>query len=73
MRLGDKDFFSVADLAELLGVTKRTVHRWIKEGQIKYMRLGKKLIRFNRSHIEDFLNTWQEGVGDPGDDVDGTD
>lgn len=37
----DKQYFTVAELAGILGVTRSAVHKRIKSGEIKTTRLGK--------------------------------
>lgn len=41
---------SVSDVAELLGVSGKTVYRWVKDGRLPAYRLGQQL-RFNRSEL----------------------
>lgn len=41
---------SVSDVADLLGVSGKTVYRWVKDGRLPAYRLGQRL-RFNRSEL----------------------
>lgn len=41
---------SVSDVAQLLGVSGKTVYRWVKDGRLPAYRLGQQL-RFNRSEL----------------------
>jgi PTS system nitrogen regulatory IIA component len=41
---------SVSDVARLLGVSGKTVYRWVKDGRLPAYRLGQQL-RFNRSEL----------------------
>jgi excisionase family DNA binding protein len=38
--MGTKQVYTVAEVAERLKVHHLTVRRWLKAGQLKYMRLG---------------------------------
>ena len=42
---------SVKETAELFGVTKRTVFRWIKSGKMKSVKIG-RTVRIKESEIE---------------------
>ena len=45
MRLTDKPFLTVKEAADVLEVSTRTIHSWIKDGVIPHVRIGPKLIR----------------------------
>ncbi len=45
----------VRDVAERLGVSDRTVFRWLKEGKMTCHRLGSNL-RISEADLEDFLD-----------------
>ncbi len=49
-----KEFFSVKELARMLGVNPMTVYRMVNRGQIVCHQIGRAK-RFRRSDIEDFL------------------
>lgn len=42
---------SVKETADLFGVTKRTVFRWIKSGKIKSVKIG-RTVRIKKSEID---------------------
>ena len=42
---------SVKETAELFGVTKRTVFRWIKSGKMKSVKIG-RTVRVKKSEID---------------------
>lgn len=44
------DFLTVKQVAELLGVSLVTVHKWKKDGKLKFHRFGTR-IRFDRNEI----------------------
>lgn len=39
--VGMKQYITVAELAKLLGVHQETVYRWLREGKIKHIRIGR--------------------------------
>lgn len=39
-----KGFYSKAELAESLGVSKRTVDNWMSNGKISFTKVGRKVI-----------------------------
>ncbi len=53
----NEDFLTVKEVSRLLGVSLVTVHKWKKDGKLKFHRFGTR-IRFNRSEI---LNTEKFG------------
>lgn len=46
---------SVQETADLFGVTKRTVFRWIKDGRIKAIKIG-RTVRIKKSEIVRVMN-----------------
>jgi len=46
-----KDLFRPDEVAKYLDVNKSTIYRWIDEGKISSVKLGKKLIRIPRHAI----------------------
>jgi excisionase family DNA binding protein len=40
-----KRYLTKAQVAELLGVSKRTVQRWIASGRLRAVRLGRNTVR----------------------------
>ena len=47
---------SVSDVADLLGVSAKTVYRWVKDGRLPAYRLGQQF-RFNRSELLEWATT----------------
>lgn len=47
---------SIADAAEALAVSTRTVRRYIAEGQLDAVRLGRKTLRIKVDSIERFID-----------------
>ncbi|KAA1397743.1 helix-turn-helix domain-containing protein [Aeromicrobium ginsengisoli] len=52
---------SLADAAEALAVSPRTVRRYIASGQLEAVRLGRKTLRIKIESIERFIDS--EPVG----------
>ncbi|MBN2320897.1 MAG: helix-turn-helix domain-containing protein [Acidobacteria bacterium] len=57
--LPDRKHFRCDEVAELVGVTTRTVRRWIRSGQMPAVRFG-GLLRIRR---EDLVRICREGIG----------
>jgi excisionase family DNA binding protein len=51
-----KDFYTMQEISEILGVSKRTIWSWVKSEKIKVIRFSSKIIRVNRQDLEDFMN-----------------
>lgn len=47
---------SLADAAEALAVSTRTVRRYIADGQLEAVRLGRKTLRIKVDSIERFID-----------------
>ena len=50
--------YSCADVAELLGVTRQTVHRWVIEGRLAAFDIGvpaRPRLRVTEATIRDFI------------------
>jgi PTS system nitrogen regulatory IIA component len=56
---------SVSDVAELLGVSGKTVYRWVKDGRLPAYRLGQQL-RFNRSELLEWATAQRVAVAPQG-------
>src|SRR5690625_4146625 len=44
-------YYSIADAAEILGVTTKSVQRWIADGTIPAYRLGSKVVRISEESL----------------------
>jgi excisionase family DNA binding protein len=60
MKSKNDEFLTVKEVASLLGVSERTVRRWISPAQppgerLACYRIG-RLVRIRRSDLEEFLN-----------------
>ena len=50
--MGRGDFCTVAEVADMLGVSASTVWRWVDSGKLPAMRVGPKAIRIRRQDAE---------------------
>lgn len=50
------------DVARLCQVSKRTVQRWVEDGELLPMRLGLQTIRFSEAEVRRFLAARQDDV-----------
>ncbi len=58
-----KLIFTPGEIAEGLKTTRRTVYRWIENGELKSFKAG-KLVRVTREDMEEFLGRpipWDDG------------
>jgi excisionase family DNA binding protein len=51
----EREFLSPAGVAKYLGVTRRTVYTWIKEGRLNATKSGPKLLVISPKDLEAFL------------------
>lgn len=56
MSLNDKSIFTIDEVMELLTVTRFTVHKWIKEGKLRAVRIGREL-RVTKEYLDEFLES----------------
>jgi excisionase family DNA binding protein len=54
--MSDDRLLSPDEVAEVLGVSRLTVVRWVRAGKLKGQKLGKKTIRVKASDMEAFIN-----------------
>lgn len=47
--------YSLTEVIEILGVTRRTLYNWIKDGKIKAIKAGQQW-RITQEALEEFLN-----------------
>jgi excisionase family DNA binding protein len=52
---GPEDEYTPAEIADRLGVTRRTIYRWIKAGYLPSVKLGPKLVYVRQSALQRFL------------------
>ena len=44
------------EAAEELGISPKTLYKWVSQRRIRYVKIGSKL-RFRPSHLEEFIST----------------
>ena len=49
------DKLSIKETAEYLGISTKTVHRYIADGRLRAVRLGPRLIRVDASSVDDLM------------------
>lgn len=49
-------YVSPGELATELGLSDRTVRRWVAEGKLKAVRLSARVIRIDRAEVDRFLS-----------------
>ena len=54
----ESKYLTKKEVAEILGISERTVHRMALAGTIPAVRIGPRLIRFPRAEFEE----WEENV-----------
>jgi len=50
-----EELMTLEEVCAYLKVRKSTVYQWIKNGEIPFIRKGKKIIRFRKAKIDDWL------------------
>ncbi|MCI6584052.1 MAG: helix-turn-helix domain-containing protein [Mobiluncus sp.] len=61
VELPDGEFFSVNQVAELVGVHPKSVYRWIHGGQLPAVRLGRRSVRVTREALAAFFGDYDMG------------
>ena len=70
--VGERPYYSISQAAALLGVSRVTVWRWIRAGELPVRRLGHRTVRIKREDLERLVESGTHGsrrwtVGDPRD------
>ncbi len=47
----DSEIIGYSDAASLLGIPRGTLHAWVCKKQCPHLRLGRRLVRFNRAAL----------------------
>ena len=55
-------YYSVEDVAEILGFKEKTVREWLRTGKLKGKKIG-RLWRVKESDLEEFINNTEEYLG----------
>ena len=56
-----RELLTVEQVAERLSVHRNTIEAWLRSGELKGSKLGKKLWRIPESALEDFLKKGEKG------------
>ncbi|MBD3329355.1 helix-turn-helix domain-containing protein [Candidatus Dojkabacteria bacterium] len=52
--MGDEQYYTLEEVAEMLKVTYMTVYRWIKSGQLEAVKAGKQY-RVSKKCLNEFI------------------
>jgi len=58
------DLFTAPKVAKICSTDLKTIHNWVKRGEIKFFRTPGRHLRFRRDDILDFLNRYNYPVPD---------
>jgi len=53
--LVNKEYFSIAEACNLIGISRMTLHRLLKAGKIRYKNIGRRII-ITKGAIDQFIN-----------------
>lgn len=56
--------WTVADVAEYLGVTERTVRTWQRSQRLPYLKIG-GTVRFRLTDVRSWIERFEEGGDEP--------
>ncbi len=56
-------FYSISESAEILGVTTKSIQRWIADGTIPASRIGSKIVRISDESLTAALRPIPAGGG----------
>jgi excisionase family DNA binding protein len=51
----------IRDAASVLGLSEDTIYRWVERGELPFIRLGTRQIRFRLSDLESWIISRTEG------------
>lgn len=54
MSLEEKRYYTEKEFCEMMGITRKTAHKWRKDKAIGFMRTPTGLIRYRHSDIEEY-------------------
>lgn len=60
-----KDWLSIAEAADVIGVNPRTVRRYIKDGKLPVSRVSTQVVRIRRADIDTFLESMMAVEAEP--------
>lgn len=56
MRSNERELLKAEDVAKMLNISPRTVYAMARAGKIPYVRLGRKILRFDKDDLLKWLN-----------------
>jgi len=54
----DNEYLTIAQAAEILGVSTKTIRNWINSKQLKVLRLGPRMIRIDPDDLQNLLKPY---------------
>lgn len=48
--------YRIEEVVDILGASERTIWGWIRDKELKVVRLGKKCVRFHPDDVQEFIN-----------------
>lgn len=54
--------YSPIEVAKLVGVSRRTVYRWVSEGKLRAVKAGERMLRISSEDLQAFM---EKGTGEP--------
>lgn len=57
-----KSFYTADETAEVFGVNRETVYRWVRKKTIKHCPRNGRALRFLPEHLEEYLNGPKPGL-----------
>src|ERR1700730_6490105 len=58
-----RSYYSIAEVAALLGVSRVSVWRWISSGRLPLSRLGHRTVRIKREDLSQIIRPGRGGAG----------
>lgn len=58
MLFSNDDILTVEEVAKVLKVSKRTVYRWVEDGDLKTAKIGRKTYRVFESELKRFIKSY---------------
>ena len=58
------EYLSYDEVSKLLGVPKGTLYSLVSKGQIPYVRISKRLVRFSKTTINEWLQSCSNKTSD---------
>ena len=62
---GSRDFYSVSEVAGMLGVSRVSVWRWVSAGRLPVARLGHRTVRIRRDDVDRIVRPFRGGRAQP--------